>query len=130
MHYAKVERDSLLVEVNLLRAEKKRLELDKNKIIENSLNKIALLETQLIEQESQKKIIDESNEKITKFWKKLSKGVKLSGFLQSDINSFGDDFYLGINLRIPLSLKFNLKATPFFVSDNKPIYLLGIEYFL
>jgi hypothetical protein len=69
----------------------------------------------------------EANDFITEYWKDLSNNSHLSGSLISDVKEFSL-YRFEVNLRIPITGKFNLIARPTFAPLEKPVYLIGINY--
>lgn len=124
MHYAKVERDSLLKEVKELRAEKIKLEKEKQDLITYSLSKIEELTLQLQRQDEVVQTIDQNNVEIISIWKKIKTKSKLSVFSQINLQETRN-LYFGANLLIPISLRSNVVSTVLFSNSGKPIYLTG-----
>ena len=124
MHYAKVERDSLLKEVKELRAEKIKLEKEKQDLITYSLSKIEELTLQLQRQDEVVQTIDQNNVEIISIWKNIKTKSKLSVFSQINVQETRN-LYFGANLLIPISLRSNVVSTVLFSNSGKPIYLTG-----
>ena len=71
--------------------------------------------------------IDKINEKETKYWKRLSKGIRLDLSLNSTVNDW-QRLVVVPTLSIPIAGKWSIQATAIVPLDGSVQYLTGVGY--
>jgi len=119
--------ESLRDAIEFLEAERDTLI---NKVLKLNQDQEALILSQADNIEDQREVrgdLENSNDEIITYWKRLARDSHLSANLLTDVENL-QRMQIDVHLRIPVVDKFSVNVRPTVFQNRKPVFLLGVEY--